>query len=118
MMELRKTRLPKNIKAKVITVVELSVTCSCCKQKVTWTDKRPNFAGGYDAEHAVRFQSNFTTIKASRDARSSYSAEFLLCFDCNAQLQNWMNGKAEYLPGEDVTELPSKPTTSATDTVE
>ena len=100
-MELRKNRLPKNIKAKIITVVEISVTCSCCKQKTTWTDKNPNFAGGYDAEHAARCQSNFATIKANRDARSSYSAEFMLCFDCNAKLQNWMNGKSEYLPGED-----------------
>ena len=45
-MEMRKNRLPKNIKAKIITVVEISVTCSCCKQKTTWTDKNPNFADG------------------------------------------------------------------------
>ena len=106
MMEIRKTSLPKNIKAKIITIVEVTVTCSCCKQKFTWTDKNPTaspfcHSGEYEIDRAAERRMNMTTIKANRDARSSYSAEFILCFDCNAKLQNWMNGKAEYLPGEE-----------------
>lgn len=82
--------LPKGVTASTKLVITLKAKCSACgevHELEEETDTR------YNAPFAVQHRMKFTTVTTSRDQRSTFPAEFLLCFDCNRIAQDFMQGK-------------------------
>lgn len=88
--------LPKGVTATTTLTIKLKATCSACGESHEWEEETD---GRYNADFAIQHKMKFSRVTASRDRRSIYSADFLLCFDCNRIAQDFMGGKAP-LPEE------------------
>ena len=85
-------KLPKGVTATATLTIKLKAKCSACGEVHELEEETD---GRYNAPFAIKERMKFTSVWMDRDRRSSYSAEFLLCFKCNKTAQEWMAGKAE-----------------------
>jgi hypothetical protein len=83
-------KLPKGVTATATLTIKLRAKCSACGETHELEEETD---GRYNAPFAIRNRLKFTTVKTDRDRRSDYTAEYILCPDCNRIAHDFMQGK-------------------------